>query len=162
MKLDKKLLPEYSTQSVKVYSIPQTQIIRHVGIKFTGGGHSRVYPEIPDGEIWIARELFATMEGKYYVLHEWHEYNKMGLGLSYDDAHVLSNRIEGKARKDHDAQLDELIKKEIIKCGDAPSERSHFNGTLSLYQDNKLHHLHHKKIHRNEHRRNVNALTVSR
>ena len=49
MKLDKKLLPEYSTQSVKVYSIPQTQIIRHVGIKFTGGGHSRVYPEIPDG-----------------------------------------------------------------------------------------------------------------
>jgi len=27
MKLDKKLLPEYSTQSVKVYSIPQSKLL---------------------------------------------------------------------------------------------------------------------------------------
>jgi hypothetical protein len=158
--LDKKLLKEYSTKTVKVYSIPQTQIIGHVGVKFTGGGHSRVYSEIPDGEIWIARELMSSLEGKYYILHEWYEFNKMGQGMSYDDAHVLANRVEGKARKDHHENLDILITNEVLKHGDRIAGNSIFNGAVQRNADSSIHHQHHRTVQRTEKMRNNKLMIV--
>ena len=159
--LHKRLLSEYSTKSVKLYAIPQTEIIGIVGVKFTGGGHWLVYSEIPDREIWIAEELMASLEGKYYILHEWHEVKKMLKGMSYDDAHVLANRVEGKARKDHHENLDDIIQREIQKNNDMIAERSHFNGTLKLHVDGVSHHSHHKKSKRKESFRN-NGLAIVR
>lgn len=139
MKVKKRLLPEYSTKNVKVYAIPQTEIIKHVGIVFTGGGHNLIYPSIPKNEIWIAEELMKTAEGKYYILHEWYEFRKMSLGMSYDEAHLLANRIEGKARKSKENVVDDMIKREMDKYKKMIIERSYFNGAIKS-NDNKLHH----------------------
>ena len=38
-KLDKRLIKQYSTDNLKIYAIPQTQVIREIGVQFTGGRH---------------------------------------------------------------------------------------------------------------------------
>jgi hypothetical protein len=150
MKLDKRLLTRYSTRNLKVYAIPQTQAIMVVGVCFTGGGHHKVYKEIPDGEIWIAEELMKSIEGKYYIYHELYEHQKMAMGMSYNDAHLLANRVEGKARKCDENMLEELIKREMMKNKDVIHERSHFNSSFSLHKGNEFHHAFHRIRDNNE------------
>jgi hypothetical protein len=159
--LHKKLLTKYSNDSVKVYAIPQTEIIGKIGLQYTGGGHYYRYREIPKGEIWIAAEYMQTMEGIYYIYHELFEYNKMAMGMNYEDAHILANRMEGKARKEHGEQLEQMIRKELDKTQGTISERSHFNGTLKLHTDGASHHLYHRKMNRKEKFRD-NSLTIVR
>jgi hypothetical protein len=161
MLMKKKLLPEYSTKALKVFSIPQTLAIRLVGVKFVGGGHHYVYSEIPKGEIWVATELFETLEGKYFVFHELYEHHKMAMGMNYDDAHLLANKIEGKARNTDEKTLDEMIKREMEKNKGMIFERSHFNGTLGLHKGNGEHHAFHRKRDHHE-RRRPNALAMVR
>ena len=74
----------------------------------------------------------------------------MSMGMNYDDAHILANRVEGKVRKSPVSELDELIKGELERVSNVIPERSHFNGTLKLHVDGTSHHDHHKKISRNE------------
>ena len=150
MKMTKKLLPQYSTKRLRVYSIPQTLAIKLVGVKFVGGGHGMVYKEIPDGEIWIAAELFKSLEGKYFLYHELYEHQKMAMGMSYNDAHLLANRVEGKARKCDENMLEELIKREMMKNKDVIHERSHFNSSFSLHKGNEFHHAFHRIRDNNE------------
>jgi hypothetical protein len=151
----KKLLSQYSTRKLRVYSIPQALAISIIGVRFTGGGHTFVYSQIPEGEIWIAEELMRSVqghipEGKFYIYHELYEHRKMAMGMSYDDAHLLANKVEGRARQGTEKELDELIKLEMIRNNQFISERSHFNGTLNLHKDGKLHHLYHMKKQHNE------------
>jgi hypothetical protein len=159
--LHKELLPKYSNDFVKVYAIPQTEIIGIVGLQYTGGGHYYRYREIPKGEIWVAKEYMQSMEGIYYIYHELFEYNKMSMGIDYESAHILANRMEGKARKEHGDQLHKMIQKELDKTAGTISERSHFNGTLKLHVDSSgAHHAHHHKHIRKESFRNNSLTTV--
>jgi len=165
--LDKVLLKKYSTPHVKVYVIPQGEIIKHIGVQFVGGRHFLVDPKIPDGEVWIAKELMTSQEGLYFLYHELYEMNKMADGMKYDDAHTLANRVEGKARNEHKDDIDRLIDLEKKRYEDRIIEKSHFNGTLALHQDNKLHHQHHReinhnKMNRDKRRKDIHSLTVSR
>jgi hypothetical protein len=158
MKLHKRLLEKYSTKNLKVYAIPQTQVIGVIGVRFTGGGHGKIYPQIPDGEIWIAEELMKTMEGLYYIYHELYEHRKMAWGMSYDDAHLLANKVEGKARKLDKKSLEELIEKEVVRNEDMIHEKSYFNGTLGLHSGGNHHSFQEKRKHHE--RRRPNALAM--
>lgn len=65
---------------------------------FVGGGHSEVFSEIPENEIWVESAL-SEDDQKKIVLHEIVERSLMRQnGESYDDAHAVASRMEAKAR----------------------------------------------------------------
>lgn len=66
-------------------------------IDFTEGGHEFVYPFVPPGEVWIDDDI-TPKERKFVILHELHERNLMSQGMSYEDAHASSSRIEYHGR----------------------------------------------------------------
>jgi len=144
MGLNKKLLSQYSTPRLKVYTVNQTAVCKH-HISFVGGGHGKVYSFIPDGEIWIAENL-SPIERKYFIYHELYEHRKMSAGLSYEVAHEMANKVESKARNSPESTLDSLIKLEMERNNEFISERSHFNGTINLHKGSGLHHSHKRKI----------------
>ena len=147
--LNKKLLSQYSTPNLKVYTVNQTAVCRD-NIAFVGGGHDLVYSFIPSKEIWIAENL-PPIERKYFVYHELYERRKMSMGLDYDTSHNMANVVEIKARNSKETELDKMIRQEMERV--TLSERSHFNGTLNLHKDGALHHTHHKNISRPEPKR---------
>jgi hypothetical protein len=157
--INKRFIGKYSTNRLKVFAIPQGDIISIIGVRFTGGGHHFVYSKIPNGQIWIAEELFKSPEHKYYILHELYEHHKMAMGMSYDDAHLLANKIEGKARKADDKTLDEMIQREIEKNKHMIHERSIFNGTLHLHKGD-MGDLHKRKKKHNERMRVTSLSTI--
>lgn len=66
-----------------------------------GGNHER-WDFIPDGEIWIDENIDSS-QYFFIILHEAIERTLMKhMGLSYDEAHDISNRVEEKVRK-HDS-----------------------------------------------------------
>jgi len=84
---------------------------------FTGGGHSRVYPEFikKPHEVWIAEELFG-IERDLYTLHELNEYTLMGGGMGYDEAHDLSTALEQRYRKSGGKGLKAAVQKMLRKA----------------------------------------------
>lgn len=77
---------------------------------FTEGGHDRVYPFVPAGEVWIDDDL-RKKERPYVLLHELHERNLMLGGAGYDSAHEESSRLESLCRH-HSEELPARLKKE--------------------------------------------------
>ena len=82
-------------------------------VEYAEGGHDRVYPFIPDGEIWIERVL-SEDEQKFIILHELHERYLMGQGKSYLHAHKGATIIEDHFR-DHPEGIMERIAEELEK-----------------------------------------------
>jgi len=156
--LHKRLLKEYSTKNLKVYAVPQTEAIEATSVAFTGARHHLVDSHIPPEEIWVAEELMPTIEHKYFLFHEIHEYNIMSKGIPYETAHAWSNRAEGKLRAAKGKGLEEAIKREIAHNEDRIVERSHYNGTLALHQDTSKHHQHHFQHHKTEHNRHKSGI----
>jgi hypothetical protein len=148
-KIKKTLIPQYSTSKLKLYTVDPTAVTFH-NIKFTNAGHHLVYPEIPNGEVWLSKDLNPA-ELKYYIYHELLEHSKMLMGLNYDSAHIMANKAEGRLRHSNDLhEVDRLIKKMIDLNRDIITEKSHYNGTLALHQETKLHHQHHQNRHHTE------------
>lgn len=65
---------------------------------FTMGGHTLVYPFIPDNDIWIEEGL-GKRDREATVVHEVNELSFMRKGMSYEEAHKLANKAEAEYRK---------------------------------------------------------------
>jgi hypothetical protein len=76
-------------------------------IDFTAGGHDHVYEFVPQGEVWIDDDITEQERG-YVLLHELHERNRMEQGISYDNAHAESSRLEAHCRHHPDELHDSL------------------------------------------------------
>jgi len=121
--LNKVLLPEYSTEDLKVYSINGNYIRNRfgdkiigvdsqggerLGIDFVSGGHEFVYPDlVPKGEVWIEENLDNT-EKQAVILHELKERQDMGGGMEYGEAHDRASEVEIDARQSQDTVLREI------------------------------------------------------
>ena len=77
-------------------------------IDFTAGGHDRVYKFVPAREVWID-DAIEKKERGVVLLHELHERNRMGEGLSYNKAHAESSRLEFRCRHHPDELHDALM-----------------------------------------------------
>jgi hypothetical protein len=92
---------------VKVW-IVNGRLVRSVfDIDFTAGGHDHVYEFVPHGEVWIDNDIIEPERG-YVLLHELHERNRMEQGMSYDNAHAESSRLECHCRHHPDELHDAL------------------------------------------------------
>lgn len=121
-KLNKELIPEYSTEDLKVYSVDGEAIRDELGDKYIGnrmgidyvaGGHYGVYWNlIPYDEIWVEKNL--GKEGTApVVLHEIDERNDMlTKNMRYEEAHDAASNIEVESRT-HPQETQELIRKEL-------------------------------------------------
>ena len=76
-------------------------------IDFTAGGHDHVYEFVPAGEVWIDDAIMEKERG-FVLLHELHERNRMGTGISYDAAHAESSHVEFRCRHHPDELHDAL------------------------------------------------------
>ena len=88
------------------------RLVRSVfDLNYVEGGHSWVYDYVPQNEVWIDDDIFPSERG-YVILHELHERNLMSTkGLTYDEAHVDSSRIESYCR-DNPSRLLSCLKNE--------------------------------------------------
>jgi hypothetical protein len=117
--LNKRLLPQYSTKDVKIYSV-SGEHIRRIGsnsigdrqaVDFTMGGHSGVYDKlIPEDEVWV-EENMSPEDQEATILHELNERNDMLLhGKDYETAHDNSSEEEIKARQNPDYATDAILR----------------------------------------------------
>lgn len=136
--IHKSLWKKYSINGLRVWIIRGELVRDRLFIDFTEGGHDKVYPFIPDGEIWIEDDLNPN-ERKFVLLHELHERNlmmKMKTGIDikngfsklnkkylhiYASAHNSASNLEYYCRH-HLNYLDKKINIELnkIKNGRCP------------------------------------------
>jgi len=106
-----KLLAE--TGDVRIWLV-NGQLVRTLfDTDFTEGGHDLVYTYVPKGEVWIENDV-GFAEVPYILLHELHERNLMKRGLSYNEAHAESSRLEYQVRHNQH-ELKEALKREMMK-----------------------------------------------
>jgi hypothetical protein len=84
---------------LEVWHVNGRLIRDRVYIDFTEGGNSRAYVWMPPNNIWLDHDIDPG-EVDFVKLHELHEWNKMGDGMGYDNAHESANGVEGEARRD--------------------------------------------------------------
>jgi len=109
-KIKKELLKKYS-KDIKVWVIRGDLVRDLFFIDFTEGGHDKVYPFIPEKEIWIDDDI-NMRERKFILLHEAHERNLMSKGLTYDEAHKSSSTLEHHCRM-HPEETKAKLEKEL-------------------------------------------------
>jgi hypothetical protein len=110
-KITKKIIKKYSNDKIKVFYVNGFLVRSLLFIDFTEGGHDQVYNFVPDGEIWIDDAL-NPKELKYVLLHEAHERSLMKKGMSYNEAHSHSSKIELHGRNNPES-VDKILKKEL-------------------------------------------------
>jgi len=84
-------------QGLRVYEVSGGQVRDRLATDFTMGGHRRVYPFIPQGEVWIERGL-GKRDREALILHETTEVAAMRRGCSYPKAHRLATQREYRFR----------------------------------------------------------------
>lgn len=108
----KKLLEEYSNETVKTYIVDSFIIRSLFYIDWVSGGHDKVYPSfVPSNEVWLDNDIVPE-EMKYVLVHELHERYQMSEGLTYNDAHESALKVEGYCHK-HPEELEGKIKEEL-------------------------------------------------
>ncbi len=112
-KIHKKLLKKYSRHGIQIWIVDGELVRDFFFIDFTEGGHDKVYPFIPFGEVWIDDDLFPK-ERRFVILHELHERNRMFHGFAYPSAHREASKVEYAARR-RPATLETEIKRELLK-----------------------------------------------
>lgn len=111
--IHKDLLQEWSTDVLKIWIVNGTLVRDFFLIEYASGGHDRVYPFIPEGEIWI-EDVLSEQERKFIILHELHERFLMGVGKKYPEAHQGATIIEDRYR-DNPHELTLRIREELEK-----------------------------------------------
>ena len=128
--LEKTLLPEYSTDKIKVYAInddwirntyPDTSIGDRLGVDFAGAGHHYVYWRIiPENEIWVSK-YFQDDDMMGWVGHEAEERKEMKQdNLDYETAHDKANVLEEEIRE-NPQEADELLSEAMDENNDTES-----------------------------------------
>jgi hypothetical protein len=121
----KELLAVYG--DVKIWIVNGELVRSALFIEFTEGGHDKVYPFVPENEIWLDDDL-SPEERKFVLLHEMYERNLMLKNWSYyveeeqrlkhrrgnrfKSAHTAASALEFACRKNPEL-LDEKLKEEI-------------------------------------------------
>lgn len=105
-------LPYHSDQ-LSIWIVDGKMVRDLVFLEYDMGGHDRVYPWIPEKEIWI-EEILPEKERKFILLHELHERFLMGQGKKYPEAHHGATIIEDRFR-DHPETLEARIQEELAK-----------------------------------------------
>jgi hypothetical protein len=82
-------------------------------LDFTEGGHDKVYPFVPDNEVWIDDDL-GEGERKFVLIHELYERWLMARGKEYEEAHYPSSSLEFFCRSYEIMSLPVLIFLRII------------------------------------------------
>jgi len=128
-KIHKELLKEYS-KNINVWVVNGELVRDFFYIDFTEGGHDRVYPFVPEKEVWLDDDLNPN-ERKFVLLHEIHERNLMpdnqqihiqsgmlkedaNYTKVYGSAHKSASKLEYLCRH-HPEKLEEKLKEEIDK-----------------------------------------------
>lgn len=89
-----------------IFLVDGEEIRSNQAIDFTQGGHHKVFPFIPEGEVWIER-MKDPREQYYTLVHELKEIKDMQKE-SYDTAHPKANEAELEVRKE--AAVREILK----------------------------------------------------
>jgi len=108
--IHKTLLRKYS-KNVNVWIVRGELVRGLLFIDFTEGGHDKVYPFVPEKEIWLDDEL-GPQERKFVLLHELHERYLMSQGWIYKKAHKDSSESEYYCRS-HPEELEAKLQLEI-------------------------------------------------
>jgi 3-methyladenine DNA glycosylase AlkD len=95
--IHKKLLASYG-RTIKVWLVDGELVRSWYFIDFTQGGHDKVYPFVPAGEVWIDDDL-APSERALVLLHELHERQLMVAGQRYHPAHDSACELEQRCRR---------------------------------------------------------------
>ena len=111
-KIHKILLKKYSDK-ISVWIVNGRLVRDLFFIDFTEGGHDKVYPFIPENEVWLDDDV-AIRERKFILLHELHERNLMSKGLVYEKAHRKASELEYFCRNNI-KKLDKKIKEELSR-----------------------------------------------
>jgi hypothetical protein len=112
-KIHKKLL--HKTNSVSIWLVNGELVRGLFFTDFTEGGHDKVYPYIPKGEVWIDDDVTPD-ERNFVLLHALHERNLMAKnGGDYLPAHSSASKIEYYCRH-HKNMLNKKIKEELRKA----------------------------------------------
>jgi len=96
-RLHKRLLAAYG-RGIKIWLIDGELVRGWHYLDFTQGGHDKVYPFVPAGEVWIDDDL-TPAERPYVLLHELHERQLMAGGLKYPAAHRSACELEQRCRQ---------------------------------------------------------------
>lgn len=99
---------ENAPEGVAIYLVDGQYVRDNISADFTMGGHDKVYPFIPPGEVWVEKSI-APEEIEYIILHELDERDSMGEGLSYEDAHEKATQYESLVRSSRWQKFAQLI-----------------------------------------------------
>ena len=84
---------------MKIFNVDDNYVKTHIYADFTEGGNGYAYPNfVPMDEIWVAKDK-DKQNKEAIILHELAEVKKMKIGMSYDNAHEIANKVEMKLRK---------------------------------------------------------------
>ncbi|QQS15974.1 MAG: hypothetical protein IPK84_01230 [Candidatus Moraniibacteriota bacterium] len=109
----------YSSNELAIWIVDGKLVRDLLFLNYDAGGHDRVYPWIPDREIWI-EEALPEEERRFILLHELHERFLMGTGKKYPEAHHGATIIEDRFRNTP-KELESRIQEELRKNRDNES-----------------------------------------
>ncbi len=112
-RIHQKRFAPYSSDQLAIWIVDGKLVRDFLFLDYDLGGHDRVYPWIPEREIWIESAL-SEKERLFILLHELHERFLMGTGKKYPEAHQGATIIEDRFR-DAPEDLEARIREEIGK-----------------------------------------------
>ena len=96
-RIQRKRFEPYSSDALAIWIVYGKLVRDLLFLNYDAGGHDRVYPWIPDREIWI-EEALPEQERGFILLHELHERFLMGTGKKYPEAHHGATIVEDRFR----------------------------------------------------------------
>lgn len=112
-KIHRKHFAPYSSDQLAIWIVDGKLVRDILFLNYDAGGHDRVYPWIPNQEIWI-EEALPEKERHFILLHELHERFLMGTGKKYPEAHHGATIIEDHFRN-APRELEVRIQEELEK-----------------------------------------------
>ena len=112
-KIKKKIIKKFSGE-IKIWLVDGNLVRSFFLLDYCEGGHDKVYPFIPQNEIWVEKAL-SPQERKFIILHELHERYLMSRGKSYKNAHIGATEVEDYYRENPKEDLEARIKEEMRK-----------------------------------------------
>jgi len=155
---NKKLLKEFSTEQIKVYSVDGDFIRKNDDCDFYRGGNWLMYSYIPTKEIWVDNRL-NPIGIKLSVLGNYALIPPMSQGISYEDsAKHYADEAELKANRKN---IDVLIREAISKANESEiDESSHYNNQIhhTIHTENSMYRTHKTKVRQH----NTDQIVTSR
>jgi hypothetical protein len=148
---NKKLLKEYSTDIIKVYSVDGDFIRKNDDADFYRGGNWLAQAIVPTKEIWVDNTL-PKKQQKLVILKNYSQAIQMSKSVNYEDAVYFADKIDDKLSE---SKIDELIKKEMVKT-------KKMTITDDSFMNGQIHHQKHHQYNQVNHARNATIVDFNR